>query len=46
MFADDPNLFMSVKSLSEVSKQIHEEMIISSDWFRANLWFKYQKDIF
>ena len=37
MFADDTNLFMSAKSLSEVSKQINEEMIILSDWFRANL---------
>ena len=37
MFADDNNLFMSGKSLSEVSKQINEEMIILSDWFRANL---------
>ena len=37
MFADDTNLFMSGKSLSEVSKQINEDMIILSDWFRANL---------
>ena len=37
MFADDTNLFISGKSLSEVSKQMNEEMIILSDWFRANL---------
>ena len=28
---------MSGKSLSEVSRQINEEMIILSDWFRENL---------
>ena len=37
MFADDTNLFMTGKSLKEVSKQMNEELVILSDWFRANL---------
>ncbi len=35
-FADDTNIFITGKSLSEISSIINEEMILISEWIKNN----------
>ena len=37
MFADDTNLFMTGKNISEIESQINTELNILVEWFQANL---------
>ena len=37
MFADDTNLFLTGKSLSDIEKQMNEELVIINSWFQTNL---------
>ena len=37
MFADDTNLFLSGKNISDIEKQFNKELIILTEWFNSNL---------
>ena len=37
MFADDTNLFLTGRSLIEIEKQLNDELVIITEWFKANL---------
>ena len=37
MFADDTNLFLTGKSLTELEQQMNKELEIVNNWFKANL---------
>ena len=37
MFADDTNLFLTGKSLTQIEKDLNDELIIVTEWFKANL---------
>ena len=37
VFADDTNLFLSGRNISDIVKQLNKELIILSEWFNSNL---------
>ena len=37
MFADDTNLFVSERSVIEITQEINKELSVVAEWFRANL---------